>query len=60
MTPPWIENKGNNKNNFYTLCDITMLGITNHSKVPLRLATMTGFIVMLMSLLVAAVILDID
>jgi hypothetical protein len=28
-------------------------GIANHSKVPLRLATMTGFIVALMSLLVA-------
>ena len=32
---------------------MAMLGITNHSKVPLRLATMTGFIVVLMSLLVA-------
>jgi hypothetical protein len=53
LTPPWIENKGNTKNNFYTLYDVAMLGITNPSKVPLRLATMTGFIVALMSLLVA-------
>lgn len=45
--------KGFTKNNFYTLYDIAMLGITNHSKVPLRLATMTGFIVALISLLVA-------
>jgi glycosyltransferase involved in cell wall biosynthesis len=35
--------RGFTKNNFYTLYDIAMLGITNHSKVPLRLATMTGF-----------------
>jgi polyisoprenyl-phosphate glycosyltransferase len=45
--------RGFTKNNFYTLYDTAMLGITNHSKVPLRLATMTGFIVALMSLLVA-------
>lgn len=45
--------RGFTKNNFYTLYDMAMLGITNHSKVPLRLATMTGFIVALMSLLVA-------
>jgi len=35
--------RGITKNNFYTLYDIAMLGITNHSKVPLRLATMVGF-----------------
>ena len=35
--------RGITKNNFYTLYDMAMLGITNHSKVPLRLATMTGF-----------------
>lgn len=45
--------RGITKNNFYTLYDMAMLGITNHSKVPLRLATMTGFAVALMSLLVA-------
>ena len=45
--------RGFTKNNFYTLYDLAMLGITNHSKVPLRLATMTGFIVALFSLLVA-------
>ena len=27
------------KNNFYILYDMAMLGITSHSKVPLRLAT---------------------
>lgn len=45
--------RGITKNNFYTLYDLAMLGITNHSKVPLRLATMTGFSVALMSLAVA-------
>jgi glycosyltransferase involved in cell wall biosynthesis len=35
--------RGFSKNNFYTLYDIAMLGFTNHSKVPLRMATMLGF-----------------
>jgi glycosyltransferase involved in cell wall biosynthesis len=47
--------RGFTKNNFYTLYDLAMLGITNHSKVPLRLATMTGFSVAFFSLLVALV-----
>ena len=37
------QRRGITKNNFYTLYDIAMLGITNHSKVPLRIATMSGF-----------------
>lgn len=45
--------RGISSNNFYTLYDIAMLGITNHSKVPLRLATMTGFFLAFLSLLVA-------
>ncbi|MBI4062058.1 MAG: glycosyltransferase [Elusimicrobia bacterium] len=36
--------RGVTKNNFYTLYDMAMLGITNHSKIPLRLATMLGFV----------------
>lgn len=35
--------RGLTKNNFYSLYDMAMLGITSHSKVPLRLATMLGF-----------------
>lgn len=35
--------RGFSKNNFYTLYDIAMLGFTNHTKVPLRLATIAGF-----------------
>ena len=48
-----IRKRGITKNNFYTLYDLAMLGITNHSKVPLRLATMTGFAVAILSLLFA-------
>ncbi len=36
--------RGITKNNFYTLFDMAMLGFTNHSKVPLRLATFLGFL----------------
>ena len=45
--------RGITKNNFYTLYDIGMLGITNHSKVPLRIATMAGFLMSGISLFVA-------
>lgn len=41
--------RGISKNNFYTLYDIAMLGITSHSKVPLRLATIAGFGLSLLS-----------
>jgi glycosyltransferase involved in cell wall biosynthesis len=34
--------RGFTKNNFYTLWDMAMLGLTNHSKVPLRLAIFAG------------------
>lgn len=36
--------RGITKNNFYTLYDLAMLGITNLSRVPLRLVTFSGFI----------------
>jgi polyisoprenyl-phosphate glycosyltransferase len=45
--------KGSTKNNFFSLYDMAMLGITNHSKVPLRLATMAGFAISVLSLIVA-------
>lgn len=45
--------RGVTSNNFYTLYDIAMLGITNHSKVPLRLMAMSGFLLALLSLMVA-------
>jgi glycosyltransferase involved in cell wall biosynthesis len=45
--------RGFTKNNFYTLYDMAMLGITSFSKVPLRLATMLGFAMSLLSLVFA-------
>jgi hypothetical protein len=45
--------RGVTSNNFYTLYDIAMLGITNHSKVPLRLMAMSGFLLSFFSLIVA-------
>jgi len=44
---------GITKNNWYTLYDIGMLGIINHSKVPLRLATFAGFIGAALSFVIA-------
>jgi polyisoprenyl-phosphate glycosyltransferase len=49
--------RGITKNNFYSLYDMAMLGITNHSKVPLRLATLAGFAVSLLSLMVSIIYL---
>lgn len=47
------RSRGVTKNNFYTLYDLAMLGITNHSKIPLRLMAMSGFLLAFLSLLVA-------
>lgn len=44
--------RGKTKNNFYTLFDMAMLGFTNNSKVPLRLATMFGFLSAMISFLI--------
>ena len=44
--------RGITKNNFYTLYDIAMLGITNLSKVPLRLVTFGGFVFAAVSLVI--------
>ena len=48
-----VRKRGITKNNFYTLYDIGMLGLTNFSKIPLRLAAMLGFATALLSLLIA-------
>lgn len=48
-----VRKRGITKNNFYTLYDIAVLGITNHSKIPLRLAAMFGFAMSALSLLIA-------
>jgi polyisoprenyl-phosphate glycosyltransferase len=48
-----VRRRGITSQNFYRLYDMAMLGITNHSKVPLRLATMLGFLVSFISLCIA-------
>ncbi len=45
--------RGISKMNFYILYDVAMSGITSHSKVPIRLATMGGFLLSGLSLLFA-------
>jgi glycosyltransferase involved in cell wall biosynthesis len=49
--------RGITKNNFYTLYDLAMVGITNLSKVPLRLVIFFGFISALISLALGGVYL---
>jgi glycosyltransferase involved in cell wall biosynthesis len=49
--------RGLTKNNFYTLYDMAMLGITNYTKIPLRLATMFGFFSAVVSFLIGLVYL---
>jgi glycosyltransferase involved in cell wall biosynthesis len=44
--------RGKTKNNFYTLYDMAILGITSHSKLPLRLAALGGFFCSAFSLFV--------
>lgn len=48
---------GRTKNDFYTLFDLAMLGFTNYTKIPLRLATLLGFCAAGMSLLAGFVYL---
>jgi glycosyltransferase involved in cell wall biosynthesis len=48
-----VRKRGFTKNNFYTLYDLGILGIVNHSKVPLRLAVFAGCGVGALSFLVA-------
>jgi len=45
--------RGVSKNNFYTLYDMAMLGVVSHSKMPLRLASMFGFVLAICSFLAA-------
>lgn len=57
---PYVQpqrTRGVTKSNFYALYDMAMLGITSHSKLPLRLATMSGFALSALSLLLACVYL---
>lgn len=45
--------RGVSSQNFYSLYDMAMLGITKHSKVPLRLMTLSGFVFAGVSLVIA-------
>jgi glycosyltransferase involved in cell wall biosynthesis len=47
--------RGKTHNNFYTLFDMAMLGFTANSKVPLRLATIVGFMFSILSFCIALV-----
>ena len=48
---------GRTKNNFATLYDMAMTGFVNHTKLPLRLAAFTGFLIALVSFCIALVYL---
>lgn len=52
-----LRTRGLTKNNFYTLYDNAMIGFTNHSKMPLRLAAFGGFVLSGVSLFMAFVYL---
>ena len=52
-----IRQKGVTKNNFYTHYDLALLGITSHSKLPIRLATLAGFSLSILSFMLAIVFL---
>ncbi|OGT08831.1 MAG: dolichol monophosphate mannose synthase [Gammaproteobacteria bacterium GWE2_37_16] len=45
-----VRKHGKTKNNFYTLFDLAMLSLTCNSKVPLRILTIAGFALSVMSL----------
>lgn len=47
--------RGMTTTSFYSLYDQAMLGITSHSKLPIRLATMAGFTLSGLSLLIALI-----
>lgn len=49
--------RGLSKNNLYTLYDMAMLGITSHSRLPLRMAIFTGFLFGLVGFVAAFVYL---
>jgi glycosyltransferase involved in cell wall biosynthesis len=49
--------RGISKNNFYTLYDMAMLGVTGYTKVPLRVATRFGFLASLTSFVIGLIYL---
>ena len=53
--PP--RHKGFTKNNLFTLYDMAMAGITSYSKMPMRVATIFGFMCAALSFIIAIVFL---
>lgn len=51
------RSRGKSKMNFYLMYDIAMLGIIKHSKAPLRIMTIIGFIASICSILIATLYL---
>ena len=49
--PPRL--RGFSKNNLYSLYDMAVLGITNHSKIPIRLAIFSGFALSIISFILS-------
>ncbi len=52
-----IRKHGKTKNNLFTLYDMALTGMVNHTKLPLRLASLTGFFIALCCLCAAFVYL---
>jgi glycosyltransferase involved in cell wall biosynthesis len=52
FTQPKRE-RGKSSYNFYSLYDMVMLGIVSYSKIPLRVASISGFILSILSLIIA-------
>ena len=48
-----LRKRGFSQSNFYMLYDVAMLGFTNHTKVPLRIATMAGFMFSILSFIIS-------
>lgn len=57
---PYVQPKrkhGKTKNNFYSLFDMAMLGITSNSKIPIRIMSIAGFILSFISFITAIIFL---
>ncbi len=50
-----VRKHGKSKANFFVLYDWVMLGITSHSKIPIRLTTIAGFFLALVSFIISMV-----
>jgi len=50
-----VRKKGKSKAKFYTLYDQAMLGLTSHTKIPLRMAAILGFTSSTLSLFIAII-----